>query len=198
MINPLADTLWSVAFLIIGMSLIVFRKRIVKSNLKRQYRHAKHRDIEELRQAKDLGLMPGLLKFQEVCYTLVGFVVIVICLQELFLPQAFEYINTFMGLFVLSIFAICGAMFFAFFDLYPLLWRKVDKCMMENHAENYQKAHSLPAKERIEFIKTYNKKINDPILRKLQIRAIIYTVVWFVIFYIMLMFILYMAIKITS
>ena len=191
------DKLGSVIFLVIGIALIVCRKRIVELNLKIQYKKAKPREIKELKQAEGLGLKPFLLKFQELCYALFGLFVTGICLQELFIPKAGMYVNSFMGLFILSVFAAGATIFLTFVVLRPLLWRNVDRHLMENHPEYYQKAHSPSQRERWELVKS-RKQIDDPALRKLQKQALLYMITSAGLLFFICFFGLYALIKVTS
>jgi len=187
----------SIIFLILGIALIVFRKRIVKLNLKIQYKKAKPREIKELKQAEGIGLKPFLLKFQELCYALFGLVVTGICLQELIIPQAGKYINSFMGLFILSVFAAGATIFLTFVILRPLIWRNVDRHLKKNHPEYYQKAHSPSQRERWELVKS-RKQIDDPALRKLQKQALLYMIMLAGLLFFICFFGLYALIKVTS
>ncbi|MHC4124821.1 MAG: hypothetical protein ACYSSI_14685 [Planctomycetota bacterium] len=191
------DKIGSLIFLIFGISLIIFRKQLVKLNLKIQYKKAKLKEIKDLELAKEIGLKPHLLKFQEMCYVIVGFIITIICLQELFLPKAGKYINSFMGLFVLSIFAVGGAIFVTFGVLCPFIWLNVDKYLKEKHPDYYRKAHDSSKMERWKMIKSH-QQIDDPVLRKLQKKALIYTTFCFSSLFFICLFGLYTLIKITS
>ncbi len=191
------DKLGSVIFLVIGIVLIVYRKRIVELNLKIQYKKAKPREVKELKQAEDLGLKPFLLKFQEVCYVIVGLIFIGICLQELFLPKAGKYVNSFMGLFSLSVFAAVATIFLTCVVLRPLLWRNVDRYLAEYHPEYYRKAHSPSKSQRWELVKS-RKQIDDPALRKLQKQAVLHMIMWAGPLFFLCFFGLYALIKVTS
>ncbi len=191
----LLGNLGSTIVLIFGVILVVFRKQIARLNIKTEYKHAKPKQMANFKQAKKLGLLPYLSKFQEICAIVVGLIFMVWGLQELFFPQADKYVAFIFGFFGLSIFAAVGAGALTFILILPLL--KVDKYMREKYPELWEKSKSRSIRNKWEIIRLA-REVDDPTLRRLPIKALICGTILFVILFIVLLFVFYVIIKATA
>ena len=194
MLKAIFEQILTVFGLVIGMLMIIFRKRFAREWIVSQIKKAKPEEKEEIVQLRKTEY--GLEKIEEIGLLVVGLIFVISSLSDLILPQGEKYIGSAAVLLTLSIFAACGAIFVMLLIL-PFLWRKVGRYMKENYLEFYRKAHSPSMTDRLELMKS-GEQVSDPVLRKLRMNAIIYTVIMFVILFSVLLFTLYTIVKLTS
>jgi hypothetical protein len=164
--------------LLIGACLIVFRKSFADLIIRKQLEEgATPRRAEYRRQLKEMKLEAILHKGLEIAAIAFGVLAVLISISELF-PQTQKYIHRFIIYFFLSFFAAGMAAIVELRFLFRFLWRRVRKYTIERYGDSYPSLHDSSASDKLNAIRAVLS--DDPILRALERRAIIYTVVCFI------------------
>lgn len=189
------QTLGWIGGIILGIGLIVFRKRISRGWWAGALKKAKPKERDTMEQLEKAGFESIIQKVEEIAILVFGLFFVMFGLSE-FVPSLNKYVHYGFTFFVLSIFAVGGASIVIFF-LLPVLTKKLNQYRKENFAESYLKARCGSVSERLGTIKS-SPKMDDPVLRRLQIKAAIYTGACFFALYVIFMCSFYAIYKVTS
>jgi hypothetical protein len=176
-------TLGWISGIVFGIILIILRKR-----LSREW-------WTKLEQLEKTGYERTIKKVEEIAILVFGLTLVIFGLCK-FIPSLNKYVYYGFTFFVLSVFAVAGAGIVIFF-LLPVLTKKLNQYRKEHFADSYLKARCGSLSERLGMIKSSQQK-DDPILRKLQIKAAIYTGVCFFALYVIFMCSFYAIYRVTS
>ena len=188
-------TLGWIGGIVLGIGLIVFRKRISRGWWAGAIKKVKPKDRDIAEQLETVGYERTIQKVEEIAILVFGLTIVIFGLCE-FVPSLNKYVHYGFTFFVLSIFAAGGA-FIVIFFLLPVLTKKLNQYRKEHYAESYLRARSGSVLERLGMIKS-SQLMDDPILRKLQIKAAICTGACFVALYVIFMFAFYTIYRVTS
>lgn len=181
--------------IVFGISLIILRKRLSRAWWTGALKKAKPKDRDMMEQLEKTRYELTIQKVEEIAILVFGLTIVIFGLCE-FVPSLNKYVHYGFTFLVLSVFAAGGA-FIVIFFLLPVLTKKLNQYRKEHFADSYLKARCDSLSERLGMFKT-SHQVDDPILRKLQIKAAIYTGVCFFLIYIVLLVALYTFIRITS
>lgn len=191
------DKLGAIIWLIVGCCLILFRKSFVRLMLRKQL---EERDTpktrEYLRQLKETKLEGMLHKGLEIALVVFGVLSILGSIPELFFPQGRKYFVYILGFFALSLFAGGAAALVELLLLFRFLWGKVRKYTIERYPDLSKSIEGSTGSEKLNAIRSVPR--DDPVLRALERRAIIYSIVCFVPLYLIFMFVFYVIYRVTS
>lgn len=196
MTAPDFEQLLSIGELVLGILLILCRKRFSQVWLKSQIGKLKPPEKEALAQVSELGYKGVLLKVEEIGLLVVGLVFVASSLSHLFFPRVESFVADVSIAIVLAVFAAGGAILIMLLIL-PLVWRKVNDYLNEKYAELYLQSKSRSLMEKHYAAKSI-KQIDDPVLHKLQKKATIYTAICFSVLFVMILFAIWMIIRATK
>jgi hypothetical protein len=188
-------TLGWIGAIVFGIGLILLRKRISRQWWNKSLKKAKPRDRDMMEQLEKTGFERPIQKVEEIAILVFALTLVIFGLCK-FVPSLNKYVNYGFKFFVLSIFAVGGAGIVIFF-LLPVFTKKLNQYRKENYAESYLRARCGSVSERLGMIKS-SQQTDDPILRKLQIKAAICTGACFFLIYIVLLVAFYTFIRVTS
>lgn len=191
------DKLFTVGMAIIGALLIIFRKSFVRSSFKNALKKAKSEEKEQFNMLGEIGYGGWLFKIVEVLAIIAGMFLLTSSITDLIFPAGQKYIGLVFMFFVLSLFAAGVACLFILKLILPVLNRKVNRYMSEKYAQLYLQSKSPSLKEKYEVVKSV-KQIDDPVLRRLRRRAVIYAIPCFAALTLVFLLAFYAIIKVTS
>lgn len=181
--------------IVFGVGLIVFRKRLSREWWTKSLKKAKPKDRDVMEQLEKNGFERPIQKVEEIAILVFGLTLVIFGIGK-FVPLLNKYVNYSFTFLVLSVFAAIGAGIVIFF-LLPVLTKKLNQYRKENYAESYLRSRCGSVSERLGMIKS-SQQTDDPILRKLQIKAAICTGACFFLIYIVLLVAFYTFIRVTS
>jgi len=188
-------TLGWIGGIVLGISLIILRKRLSRAWWIGALKKAKPKGRDMMEQLEKTGFERAIQQVEEIAILVFGLTLVIFGLSE-FVPSLEKYVYYGFTFFVLSIFAAGGA-FIVIFFLLPVLTKKLNQYRKEHFADSLLRSHSGSVSERLGMIKP-SQQMDDPILRKLQIKAAICTGVCFVTLFIIFLLVFYTIYRVTS
>lgn len=131
----------------------------------------------------------------EVMVIVVGTGFILLSISEIF-PQTNKYVKYLLGLFALSLCAATASAFVELFLLFRFLWRKVRKYNLDHYPDWYYSVQKSSGTDKLSTVRKGPK--DDPILRALEKKAIIYSIVCFIPLFAFFMLAFYTIYRVTS
>jgi hypothetical protein len=163
--------------LLIGGSLIVFRRGFADLIIQKQLEEGTTPErVEYSLKLKEMKFKRILHKGLEIVSIVFGIVLILMSISEL-LPKIDKYIRYFLTYAILTFFAAAVAILAEVFLLFRFLWKNVRKYVRDRYGEGYQNVKSLC---KTNMPNAVNTEMNGPVLRALQRKAAIYTVICFI------------------
>jgi len=188
--------LGAIIWLIVGCYLILFRKSFVRLMLRKQLEERDTPKTREcLRQLKETKLEGMFHRGLEIALVVFGVLSILGSIPELFFPQGRKYFTYILVFFALSLFA-GGAAALVELLLFRFLWRKVRKYTIERYPDLAESIEGSTGSDKLNAVRSVPR--DDPVLRALERRAIIYSIVCFVPLYLIFMFVFYVIYRLTS
>ena len=190
------DKFGSFISLVIGVFLVFFRKNFVNMVIKKQLKERKTPKALEYQQQLKAVRGEGILhKILEIMAIVVGTGFLLFSISEIF-PQTNKYVTYIIGLFALSFFAAAAAVLVEFFLLFRFLWRKVRKYTLDRYPDWHWSIQKSSGTDKLKAIN--NGPTNDPVLRALEKKAIIYSIVCFIPLFAFFMLAFYTIYRVTS
>jgi hypothetical protein len=190
------DKLGAIVGLLIGISLIIFRKRFVHLMVRKQFEERTTPGTKEYRrQLKEMKLKGVLHKGLEIAAIAFGVLLVLISIPEFF-PAADKGIGYILEFLILSLFAGCAAAIVELLVLFRFLWRKVKGYTQERYGDLLQSGQESCEGDMVNAVRSI--PTDDPVLRSLQRRAIMYTAICFGALYVVFLVALYTVIRVTS
>jgi len=190
------DKLGAIVGLVIGVCLIIFRKRVRSLYLKKQFEeHTTPKRIVYQQQMKEMKLEGIFYKALEIISIAVGVLLILMSAAEFF-PQADQYIGYFIAYSLLAFFAACAAGLVELKFIAPFLMRNIHKYTRERYDNWYQSVQSPSKNDKLNAVRS--EPTDNLVLRALQRKAFIYLVVCFVVLFVILLFAFYTIFILTS
>ena len=190
------QSIFTVISILVGISLVLFRKQFVRSLFKAQMSKAGTADKERFKALEAAGYSGMLFKLLEGAAVIIGLIFIGISVSQ-FASRRAENIAAIVFEFIIySIFATGGASLLILV-ICPFLFRKVNKYVKEKYTEQWLRLQNAPVEKKLALTKETIGE-GDSVLRKLRIRASIIAGILFVIFFTILLFGQYFIIRATS
>ena len=190
------DKFGSFISLVIGVFLVFFRKKFVNMIIKKQLEERRTpKALEYQQQLKAIKGEGMLHKGIEVMAIVVGMGFILLSISELF-PQTKNYVRYLLGLFALSLCAATASAFVELFLLFRFLWRKVRKYNLDHYPDWYWSIQKSSGTDKLRAVR--NGPTDDPVLRKLEKKAIIYSIVCFIPLFAFFLLVFYAIYRVTS
>jgi len=182
---------------VVGVLLIMYRKRFIRGTFRDQLRTARPSQKKQFEELRETDHERVVYKVGEVAAVIAGILIVFSTGSALFFPKIGQNVSIIWMTIIFSIFAFGGAGFIVC-ALSPFLTKNLDKYINEGYAELWIKKRTSPTlKEKLETMKS-TSQINDPALQKLRRKALIRVVVLFVILFAVLLVGQYVIIKATS
>ncbi|UCC22581.1 MAG: hypothetical protein JSW23_00460 [Planctomycetota bacterium] len=189
------DKLGVIVGLLIGINLIIFRKRFVRIMVRKQLDERTTPRTKEYRhQLKEMKLEGVLHKGLEIAAIVFGVLLVLMSIPEFF-PAADEVVSYILEFLILSLFAGCAAAIVELLVLFRFLWRKVKGYTQELYDDSLQSVQGSCGSDIPSAVRSV--PTDDPVLRGLQRRAIVYTVICFTGLYVVFLVALYAIIRLT-
>jgi len=198
------ENLEGIILMVIGCCLIIFRKGVAELFIRKQIiereelvgeETPKTKKVkEDFQKLKEMKLEGVLHKGLEIVSIAAGIFLILMSAAEFF-PQAGKYIGYFIAYFLLAFFAACAAGLVELEFIAPFLMRGINKYKKERDNQSWIAKHSSGS-DGPDDINT--GPINDPILRSLQRKFLIYLVVSFVVLFAIFLSAVYTIFILTS
>jgi hypothetical protein len=181
---------------LIGSCLIIFRKRIAEIIIRKQLEdRATPNRMEYRLQLKEAKLEGILYKVIEIAATVFGIVLILMSISKLF-PKIDRYILYFLAYAMLTLFAAAVAIVTEVSLLFRFLWKNVRKYVNDRYGLSYQNVQNSYITDIRDAV---NKEMaNDPVLRALQKRATVNTIICFIPLFIIFVFVFFMIFRLTN
>jgi hypothetical protein len=190
------DKLGAILELAVGCYLIFFCKRASALIIRKQLEERTTMKTKELRQQlKEMQLEGILHKILEVMAIVIGVGFVLLSISGFF-PQAKKYVAYLLGLFALSFFAAGAAALVEFLLLFRFLWRKVRKYNFDHRPPWHRSVQNSSGSDKLNITKS--GPTDDPILRALEKKAIIYSIVCFIPLFAFFLFAFYIIYRVTS
>lgn len=191
------DKLGLIIWLVIGCSLIIFRKRVPALFIRKQFEERPTpKKTEYLRQLKEMKFEGVFQKVFEIVALAFGVFIVLGIIPELIFPQADKYIRYFIAYSMLSFFAACAAGLVELKFIAPFLTRDIRKHTQERYGNGYQSIQNGSGSDKLDTTKS--EPTDDPVLRTLRRKAFIYLVVSFVVLFAIFVSAFYTIFIITS
>jgi hypothetical protein len=169
---------YAIILLLIGAGLLIFRKRFADLIIRQQLENmATPKSIQSRQQLKEMKLEGSLHKFLEIAAIVFGTLVLLISVSRFF-PQTKKYIIYILTYSMLSFLAGCVAALIELKFLFRFLWRRVRQYTIDRYGDSCPGLHSSSASDKLNAIRAVPR--DDPILRALERKAIIYSIVCFI------------------
>lgn len=182
--------------LVIGIYLIFFRKNFRNMIIKKQLEEIKTpKALEYKRQLKAIKGEGILHKVIEGMSIIVGTVFFLFSISEIF-PQTNKYVRYIIGLLYLSFFSAIAAALVEFLLLFRFLWRKVRQYNINQYPDWYWSFQKSSGTDKLNAVRNGPK--DDPVLRALEKKAIIYSIICFIPLFAFFMLVFYTIYRITS
>ena len=195
----IADKSGEILGLVIGCGLIVFRKRFSRLLIQKQLEERETLEInEDLQQIKEMKLEGFLQKGPEIMALVIGICILILNLPRLFLPQnqGGEYFRYVLLLIAASPFAAGLAILVEYTLMFRFLWRKVHRYAQAQYPDWHSRVNSSFGADKVNAVRA--GPTDDPVLRTLQKRAGIYSLVCFVALFVIFLFALYVIVTRTG
>jgi len=190
------DKLSAILELLIGCYLIFFRKKAASIIIRKQLEERTTLKTKEYQlQLKEMRLERILHKILEIMAIVIGMGFVLLSIS-VFFPQAKTYVAYSLGLFALSFFAAGASILVEFLLLFRFLWRKVRKYNVDHYPDWYRSVQNSSGSDRLSIVK--NGPTDDPVLRALEKKAIIYSIVCFVPLFAFFLLAFYTIYRVTS
>lgn len=190
------DKLSAILELAIGIYLIFFRKNFANITIEKQLKERKTpKSLEYQRQLKEMK-GEGMLHIGiEVMSIVVGTGFVLLSISDFF-PQTNKYVTYLLGLFALSFFAAGAAALVEFLLLFRFLWRKVRKYTLDRYPDWHCSVKNSSGSDKLNTIRS--GPTDDPVLRALEKKAIIYSIVCFIPLFAFFLLAFYTIYRVTS
>ncbi|KPL23607.1 MAG: hypothetical protein AMJ75_05775 [Phycisphaerae bacterium SM1_79] len=190
------DKFGAIIGLVIGVYLILFRKNFANMIIQKQLEGRKTpKTLEYQQQLKAINGEGMLHKGIEIMAIVVGTGFLLLSISEIF-PQTNKYVKYLLGLFALSLCAATASAFVELFLLFRFLWRKVRKYTLDHYPDWHCSVQKSYGTDKLSAIR--NGPTDDPVLRVLEKKAIIYSIVCFIPLFAFFMLAFYIIYKVTS
>jgi hypothetical protein len=190
------DKFGALISLLSGVYLIFFRKSFANMIIQKQLEERKTpKALEHQRQLKAIKGEGMLHKGIEVMSIVVGTGFLLLSISEIF-PQTNKYVTYLLGFFALSLCAATASAFVELFLLFRFLWRKVHKYTLDRYPDWHCSVQKSSGTDKLSAIR--NGPTNDPVLRALEKKAIIYSIVCFIPLFAFFMLVFYTIYRVTS
>lgn len=182
--------------LVIGVYLIFFRKSFANITIRKQLEERKTpKALEYKRQLKAIKGEGILHKVIEGMSIVVGTVFLLLSISEIF-PQTNKYVTYIIGLLYLSFFSAIAAALVEFLLLFRFLWRKVRKYTLDRYPDWHCSVQKSSGTDKLSAIR--DGPTRDPVLRALEKKAIIYSIICFIPLFAFFMLTFYTIYRVTS
>lgn len=175
--------------LVFGICLIILRKRfpsfLIRKNLDEIATPRAKKGRRDLQQLKEMKLEGVLYKTLEIAAIIFGVLLILISISEFF-PKTEKYIDSVIVYFMLSLFAAGAASIVELIFIFPFLWKKVRKYTLDRDGILSQNVQNSSGTDKINA--AMSGPTDDPVLRALQRKAIIYSIICFVPLFLIVLF----------
>jgi len=187
------DKLGTSVGLVIGVCLIIFKKRfadlIIRKQLEERVTPKRMGYHQQLKEMKFEGILH---KGLEIAAIVFGAFVVLMSISK-FSPQVDKYIRYFIAYSMLAFFAACVAAFVEFLLLFRFLWRNVHGYARQRYGDWYQ---SVQGSDKLNAVSA--GPTDDPVLRALQKKATIHSAVCFVVLFVIFLFAFFTIFRLTS
>ena len=176
MINVL-DKPGALIGLLIGLILIVFRKRIRSLYLKKHFEeHITPKKVEYQHEMQKMKLEGIFHKGLEIVSLAVGMLLLLMSAAKFF-PQTSKHIGYFIAYCLIAFFAACAAGLVELIFIAPYLMRNVRKYTQERYGNGYQTTPGFFRDKKLNA--TGNELMNDLVLKSLQKKALVHLIASF-------------------
>lgn len=190
------EQLGAIVALLLGINLIIFRKRFVRIMVRKQLEERiTPRTKEYRRQLKEMKLEGVLQKGLEIAAIIFGVLLVLMSIPKFF-PTADKIVGYFLEFLILSLFAGCAAAIVELLVLFRFLWRKVKTYSQERYGDLLQHVQCSSQSDMLSAVRSM--PTDDPVLRRLKRRAIVYTMVCFGALYVVFLVTLYTVTRVTT
>jgi len=193
----LQDKIGAIIGLMIGIFLIIFRKKfpdlLIRKQLGERATPRAEKAKRNLKQLEEIGLKGVLHRTLEIVPIILGVFLILMGISEFFPAHATKYI---IGLPVAAFFAAIIAAFFELEFLFPFLWKDVQKYIRDYHGILHQDIQTSSGTDKIKA--AMSGPTDDPTLCALQRKAVIYSVICFIPLFLIILFAFHVIYILTS
>ena len=190
------DKIGAILGLVIGIYLIIDRKSFANTIIRKQLEeNTTPKTLEYQRQLKAMNGEGMLHKVIEVMSIVVGTGFLLLSISDFF-PQTNKYVTYLIGLFALSFFAAGAATLVEFLLLFRFLWRKVRKYNLDHYPNWYRSVQNSSGSDKLSSVRS--GPTDDPVLRALEKKAIIYSIVCFIPLFAFFLLAFYTIYRVTS
>jgi hypothetical protein len=190
------DKLGAILGLAIGCYFIFFRKSVGNLMIRKQIEErTTPKALEYQQQLKAIKGEGILHKVIEVMLIVVGTGFLLLSISEFF-PQTNKYVRYLIGLFGLSFFSAIAATLVEFLFLFRFLGRKVRKYNLDHYPDWYWSVHKSSGTDKVSAARRGPK--DDPVLRALEKKATIYSIVCFIPLFAFFLIAFYTIYRVTS
>lgn len=190
------DKLSAILELAIGIYLIFFRKNFANITIQKQLEEIKTpKALEHQRQLKAMNGEGILHKVLEIMAIVIGVGLVLLSISGFF-PQAKKYVAYVLGLFALSFFAAGAAALVEFLLLFRFLWRKVRKYTLDRYPDWHCSVQNSSGSDKFSAIRS--GPTDEPVLRALEKKAIIHSIVCFIPLFAFFLLVFYTIYRVTS
>ena len=182
--------------LLIGISLIIFRKRVRSLCLKKHFEeHTTPKKIEYQQQMQEMKLEGIFHKGLEIVSIAAGMFLVMMSAAKFF-PQLGKYIGYFIAYSLVGFFAACAAALVELKFFFHFLWRHVRQYTIDRYGDSYPSLHNSSGSDKLNAISALPR--DDPTLRALERKAIIYSIVCFIPLFVIFLAAFYTIFRVTS
>jgi hypothetical protein len=190
------NKLGAILGLTIGCCMIFFRKSYTGPIIRKQLEERTTPKTRKYRrQLKEMQFEGILHKVIEVMSIVVGSVFLLFSISDFF-PQTNKYVTYIIGLFFLSFFSAIAATLVEFLLLFRFLWRKVRKYNLDHYPDWYLSVQKSSGTDKLSAVRKGPK--DDPVLRALEKKAIIYSIICFIPLFAFFLIAFYTVYRVTS
>jgi len=191
------DKLVQIFGILLGVCLIIFRKKLFRLLIKKQLEEKPtQKKTEYLNQIKEMKFEGVLQKGLEILAIILGSFLVIFNTIKLFFPALDRYALYLLRIFAISPFAAGLAILVEYILIFRFLWRKVHKYTQAQYPDWYSSVQNSSGSDKVNAVGA--GPTDDPALLMLQKRAGINTLVIFVALFIIFIAVIYTVIEATN